>query len=142
MIKQPTPNKTASVPLDFSGLYIGVVRKSDESGVFVEIPQITAGFSFGPCNVVANNIQVVLTEQNAVSSTSKTSGSAVTSVSGGNGTPVSTTSGTFITSVTDNTAQYVTDVVVNRVRPPVGAKVVCGFLNNTFDEVVVFGSIL
>jgi len=110
MIKQPTPNKTASVPLDFSGLYIGIVRKSDSNGVFVEIPQITTGFSFGPCNVLSTDLNV-----------QKTSDSISTET---------------------QTKTFLTNVTVSRVRPAVGSKVICGFLNNTFDEVIIFGSIL
>lgn len=110
MQKYPTPQKTASVPLDFSGLYIGTVRKSDNSGVFVEIPQITAGFSFGPCNVIANDLNV------------------------------QKTSGTISTEI--ETKTFLTNVEVTRTRPTVGSKVLCGFLNNTFDEVVIIGSVL
>lgn len=133
-----TPTKTASVELPKNGLYVGIVTRVESPRVYVEVPQLTPGFSYGPCPVLANNIQIVT--QLAMTSTTKGTASAITSVSGGGGTPVSTTSGTFVNAVTDNKDDFVTDVL--RIVPPVGSQVLCGFLNNELDELVVLGSIL
>jgi hypothetical protein len=133
-----SPTKTASVEVQRNGLYLGIVTRVDGTKVYVEIPQLTPGFSYGPCPVLSNNL--LLTYQAAVSSTSTTTSSAVISVSGGNGTPVSTQSAQFVNGVTDNTDDYLTNVQM--VVPPVGTSVLCGFLNNSLDEIVILGSVL
>ena len=99
-------NKTASVALQTNSLYVGIVTRVDGSSVYVEIPTLSPGFSFGPCPVLAGRL-------------SYTSTTAIT-VSG-------------------------TDTVVTEifeVPPQVGETVLCGFINNSIDEVIVLGSIL
>jgi hypothetical protein len=100
-----SPNKTASVALQTNSLYVGIVTKVDGSSVWVEMPALSPGFSFGPCAVLAGV-------------TSYQSSEALTT--GG--------SDTFVTSL-------------NQV-PQAGQSVLCGFINNSIDEVIVFGSIL
>ncbi len=66
-----SPNKAASVPQQGGGIYIGTITsiQQDPFGVFVEIPQVAPGFSFGPCLMVQNNTQYNL----SVNFTAKTS---------------------------------------------------------------------
>lgn len=52
--KVPVPTKTVNLPLEPGGIYIGIVRQVSGNQVFVEVPLIAPGFSFGPCLVVAN----------------------------------------------------------------------------------------
>lgn len=106
------PTKTASVELPRNGLYIGIVTQVEGTQVYVELPQLTPGFSYGPCPVLANTVN-----------TSTTSGEALTSTGGAKST-------------------FIKTVSVNRVVPEVGAFVLCGFLNNGLDEIVVLGSFL
>ena len=94
MINYTSPSKTASSALTTSGLYVGVVRRSDSYGVYVEIPQITPDFAFGPCVTIA--------------------GASSITYDGPSGDRA----------------------------PSVGTKVLCGFLNNQFDEVVILGEVL
>lgn len=106
------PSKTASVELPRNGLYIGIVTQVDETRVFVEIPQLTPGFSYGPCLVLANNVNT------------------------------STTSGTALINTGGSTSTFLKTVSVSRQVPQVGTYVLCGFLNNGLDEIVVLGSFL
>jgi len=59
MAKFTSPSKTASVSQEGGGIYIGTITsvQQDPFGVFVEIPQIAPGFSFGPCLMSQNNTQ-------------------------------------------------------------------------------------
>lgn len=75
------PTKTASQPLPQNGVYAGEIIKIDGDEVYVKIPYVSAGFSFGPCLVGGYT------------------GGAV---------------------------------------PAVGQRVICGFLNNSLDECVIF----
>lgn len=142
MYNQISPDKAASVELEKNGLFVGSVTSVEDKYVYVEIPQLTPGFSYGPCMVVANNLQVTLTRADAVTSTDTTTASAVVSVSGGGNTAVTSTSSQFVKTVTDNTNEFVVLVDVEMVVPPVGTLVLCGFLNNSLDEIIVLGSIL
>ena len=99
-----SPGKTASVRLQTNSLYVGIVRKVEGKQVFVEIPAVAPGFSFGPCPVVAG----------------VTAYSSTTSITG-DGSPVVTS--------------------INQV-PSVDQNVLCGFINNSLDEVIVMGTIL
>lgn len=45
-----SPNKTYGVPKEGGGSYIGIVT-SVSGGVFVEIPSVAPGQSFGPCSM-------------------------------------------------------------------------------------------
>lgn len=49
-----TPTKTASVTFDPSGIYYGIVKRSDEvlNRVWVEIPRLTPDFDYGPLAIV------------------------------------------------------------------------------------------
>jgi len=76
-----SPTKTASQPLPQNGVYAGEIIKIDGDEVYVKIPYVSAGFSFGPCLVGGYT------------------GGAV---------------------------------------PAVGQRVICGFLNNSLDECVIF----
>ena len=137
-----SPDKASSVELEKNGLFVGTVTSVEENKVYVEIPQLTPGFSYGPCLVVANNLQVTLTRADAMVSTTKTTSNAIVTVSGGGMSPVTSTSSPFVTNVTDNKNQFVVLVDVEMVVPPVGSSVLCGFLNNSLDEIIVLGSIL
>lgn len=137
-----SPDKAASVELEKNGLFVGTVTLVEDKKVYVEIPQLTPGFSYGPCMVVANNLNVTLTRATAVTETVETTGSAIVSVSGGGMSPVTSTSSTFVKSVSDNTNEFVVLVDIEMVVPPVGTLVLCGFLNNSLDEIIVLGSIL
>jgi hypothetical protein len=137
-----SPTKAASVELPRNALYIGKVTQVEGKNVFVEVPQLSPGFSYGPCQVVANNLRVEISKDDALVDVSTTSSSAVVSVSGGNGSPVVTSSGQFVVSVQESSDQFVTNVTVSLVPPPVGSFVICGFLNNSLDEMIVLGSIL
>lgn len=106
------PTKTASVELPRNGLYIGIVTQVEGTKVYVEIPQLTPGFSYGPCLVLANNVNTV------------------------------TTSGSALITTGGTTSTFLKTVAVNRIIPPVGTYVLCGFLNNGLDEIVVLGSFL
>ena len=106
------PAKTASVELPRNGLYIGIVTQIEDKRVYVEIPQLTPGFSYGPCLVLANTVN-----------TEKTSGPALITTGGA-------------------TSTFIKTVNVERVVPEVGTYVLCGFLNNGLDEIVVLGSFL
>jgi hypothetical protein len=106
------PTKTASVELPRNGLYIGVVTQIEENRVYVEIPQLTPGFSYGPCLVLANNAEAATTKDGALVNLSGTK------------------------------EQFVQTVSIQRVVPEVGSFVLCGFLNNGLDEIVVLGSFL
>lgn len=106
------PTKTASVEIPRNGLYIGIVTQVEDTRVYVEVPQLTPGFSYGPCLVLANNVN-----------TATTSGSALITTGG-------------------STSTFLKTVTVTRVVPPVGTFVLCGFLNNGLDELVVLGSFL
>jgi hypothetical protein len=137
-----SPQKTASVELEKNGLYLGNVTQTEGNMVYVEIPQLTPGFSYGPCLVISNTLQVDVTRLAAVTGTVETTGSAIVSVSGGGGSPVSSSSSTFVKSVSDETNDFVVLVDVQMVVPPIGTQVLCGFLNNSLDEIIVLGSIL
>jgi hypothetical protein len=83
MLNFTSPSKTASNPMSNNGLFLGTVKKiEDDGGVFVEIPYILAGFSFGPASV----------------------------------------------------ANY-------EYTPAIDDRVVCGFINNALDEVIVLGKV-
>jgi hypothetical protein len=140
--KFTSPTKAASVELPRNGLYIGKVTQIQGSTVFVEVPQLAPGFSYGPCQVLANNLLVQIFKDDALVDTATTTSSAIISVSGGNGTPVVTSSGQFVTSIQKTFDDFVTGVTVEMVPPPVGSFVLCGFLNNSLDEMIVLGSIL
>lgn len=58
------PNKTAGVPLQPGGIYLGVVRQVSGNQVFVEVPSIQPRFAFGPCLVVANRVTTTTTSSN------------------------------------------------------------------------------
>lgn len=45
-----SPNKAHSVPKPGGGTYIGIVT-SVNGGIFVEIPRVAVGQSFGPCSM-------------------------------------------------------------------------------------------
>lgn len=45
-----SPNKSHSVPKEGGGTYVGVVT-SVSGGIFVEIPRVAVGQSFGPCSM-------------------------------------------------------------------------------------------
>jgi hypothetical protein len=110
MINQIAPQKSSVVPLEANSIYVGKVTKVDGNRVFVEVPQVVQGFSFGPCLVAANDVQVTST-----TTTSKSEG--------------------YVTDVQ-------TTVTTSRSVPAVNSRVLCGFLNGSIDELVVFGSIL
>lgn len=71
------PSKTAGVPLEPGGIYLGIVRQVSGTQVFVEVPLVSPGFTFGPCLVVANR---------AVTTTTSSSG-YLTSVTVTNSVP-------------------------------------------------------
>jgi len=142
MFNYISPQKTASVELEKNGLYLGTVTNVEGNQVYVEIPQLTPGFSYGPCLVISNTLQVDVTRAAAVTETVETTGSAVVTVSGGNSTPVTYTTSTFVKSVSDETNDFVVLVDVQMVTPPIGTQVLCGFLNSSLDEIIVLGSIL
>jgi hypothetical protein len=142
MYNNISPDKASSVELEKNGLFVGTVTRVEDKSVYVEIPQLTPGFSYGPCLVVANNLQIQLTRATAVTSTVETFGPAVVSVSGGGMTPVTSTTQQFVKTVTDNTNEFVVLVDIELVPPPEGSLVLCGFLNNSLDEIIVLGSIL
>lgn len=106
--KYTSPNKTHSVTKDGGGTYIGTVI-SNSNGLFVEIPKVAPGQSFGPCVVAAGAFAITQTK-----------------------TTVSTPSGT---------TQAVTNVSLGMNKPAVGSKVICLFLDNKLDEVIVVGSV-
>lgn len=56
-----TPNKTAGIPLQPGGLYIGTVRQVSGNQVFVEIPSIAPRFAFGPCLVAGGRVTTTTT---------------------------------------------------------------------------------
>jgi len=103
-----SPNKAHSVTKEGGGVYIGTVT-STTNGLFVEIPKVAPGQSFGPCVVAAGAFAITQTKQT-----------------------VSTPSGTV---------QAVTNVSLSLNKPAVGSKVICMFLDNKMDEVIVVGSV-
>lgn len=44
-----SPNKTSSVPKEGGGTYVGTVTSVSGNFVYVEIPLVAPGQSFGPC---------------------------------------------------------------------------------------------
>jgi exosome complex RNA-binding protein Csl4 len=56
------PNKTAGVPLQPGGIYLGVVRQMSGNQAFVEVPSIQARFAFGPCLVLATRVSTTTTQ--------------------------------------------------------------------------------
>lgn len=107
-----SPTKTASVELPRNGLYIGVVTQVEGTKVYVEVPKVNPGFAFGPCLVLANNVTTSTTKDNA------------------------------LTTLGGATEQFVQTVTTTRTVPPVDSFVLCGFLDNGLDELVVLGSFL
>lgn len=61
MLNFTAPDKSSSIPLEANSIYVGVVTQVSGNRVFVEVPQIAPGFSFGPCLVAANDVQVSAT---------------------------------------------------------------------------------
>jgi hypothetical protein len=55
------PQKSSVVPLESNSIYVGRVTRVDGNRVFVEVPQVVQNFSFGPCLVAANEVQVTST---------------------------------------------------------------------------------
>lgn len=105
MIKKYTsPNKAHSITKEGGGIYIGTVT-STTNGVFVEIPKVAPGQSFGPCVVSAGAFAINQTKQ------------------------------------TVDGVQVVTNVSLSLNKPSVGSKVICMFLDNKMDEVIVVGSV-
>ena len=102
--KYTSPNKAHSVTKEGGGTYVGTVT-STTNGVFVEIPKVAPGQSFGPCVVAAGAFAINQTKQ---------------TVSG---------------------VQVVTNVSLSLNKPTVGSKVICMFLDNKMDEVIVVGSV-
>lgn len=102
--KYTSPNKAHSITKEGGGTYIGKVT-SITNGVFVEIPKVAPGQSFGPCVIAAGAFNLDITKQNV--------------------------SGTMV----------VTDVEIELGSPQVGSKVICMFLDNKMDEVIVVGSV-
>jgi hypothetical protein len=58
MINLTAPAKSSSVELQPNAIYVGVVTNVEGNFVFVEVPQVAAGFSFGPCLVAAGDVAV------------------------------------------------------------------------------------
>lgn len=61
MLNLTAPQKSSSVELESNAIYVGTVTRVQGNRVFVEVPQVTRGFSFGPCLVAANDVQVSAT---------------------------------------------------------------------------------
>lgn len=55
------PQKSSSVELQSNSLYIGIVSSVVGSRVFVEVPQVAQGFSFGPCLVASDDVSITTT---------------------------------------------------------------------------------
>lgn len=108
-----SPNKTASVVREGGGTYVGVITSQTSEGIFVEIPGIAPGQSFGPCLIASPGIKLEL-EKTTVT------------------TPTGTTQA--VTDVVISTTTAEVEVVV-------GSKVFCTFLNNGLNEVIVIGSV-
>lgn len=56
-----TPNKTAGVPLESGGVYVGIVRQVSGNQVYVEVPSVQPRFAFGPCLTVGNRVTTTTT---------------------------------------------------------------------------------
>lgn len=56
------PNKTAGVPLQPGGIYLGIVRQMVGNQAYVEVPSIQPRFAFGPCLVIANRVTTTTTQ--------------------------------------------------------------------------------
>lgn len=104
-----SPNKTASVSREGGGIYVGTVTSTTSEGVFVEIPGVAPGQSFGPCLIAGSGISLELTKETVTTPT--------------------------------GTVEAVTDVAVNVAGATVGSKVICMFLNNGLNDVIVVGSV-
>lgn len=100
-----SPSKTASVAQEGGGLYVGTITSIQQNpfAVFVEIPQVSPGFSFGPCLIVQNNTNYTLN--------------------------INFDAKTYSFTNSKKTATTV------------GAQVVCAFLANSLDQVVVLGTV-
>lgn len=102
--KYTSPNKSHSVQKEGGGTYVGTVT-SITNGVFVEIPKVAPGQSFGPCVVAAGLFTINQTKQ------------------------------------VHEGLEVVTNVSLSLNSPAVGSKVICMFLDNKLDEVIVVGSV-
>ena len=103
------PNSAASVPKDGGGTYVGTVTSVSGNSVYVEIPLVAPGQSFGPCLVGGGKPQLSVTKQT-----------------------ISTGSGSV---------EVVTGVSMTVAVPTVGSRVLCAFIDNRLEEVVVLGSV-
>lgn len=94
-----SPGKSASVPQQGGGLYVGTVSSVGANGLFVNIPGVASGFPFGPCPSIKN----VNSEQIALTGNAQT---------------------------IEAFQEYA-----------VGDSVLCAFLENKLDQVVVIGKL-
>jgi hypothetical protein len=60
MINLTAPQKSSSVELRPNSVYLGTVTRIEGNTAFVEVPQVAAGFSFGPCLIAAGDVSVVV----------------------------------------------------------------------------------
>lgn len=56
------PGKTVNTPFEGGGTYVGVVKQVSGKNIFVEVPAIAPGFTFGPCLVTSNAFSITLTK--------------------------------------------------------------------------------
>ena len=51
-------SKSSQVPVDANSVYVGTVVRSDATGVYVNVPNLTANQNFGPCQVFGQKPKV------------------------------------------------------------------------------------
>lgn len=79
------PGKTVNTPFEGGGTYVGIVRQVSGKNIFVEVPAIAPGFTFGPCLVTSNAFSLSLTKSTVTTPSGTTQ--AVTNASLSNVAP-------------------------------------------------------